>query len=425
MSRFVKRNGDLEMTVNHNNSDTDTVIRPTDTQMASTIELLDITHRLEERIKELNCLYSISRLVEDGNSSIIEILQSVAELIPSSWQYPEIACAGIEYRDKAFYSEGFKKTPWSQVESVNVKGKYVGTVEVFYLESRPTCDEGPFLSEERALIHAIAERLGHVIENKESEEKLIHLYEREKALRQKIQLEMENRITYTRSLVHELKTPLTALFATSQLLRDEINEPELHKLATQVVDNAARIDNRINELHDVIKGEIGILKITLKSVNLGALIDEVVDETGALAKQAGIHLRLKKSGNIPLVNADDDRIRQVVTNLLNNALRYAGGGGYVEVKLSPHQDHVIVEVRDYGPGIPESALSRLSSNQEHVKTMNASSGGLGIGLTLCNILIELHGGRFWVKNRKRGTSVCFTLPSITEEKQNRKMESKK
>jgi len=176
------------------------------------------------------------------------------------------------------------------------------------------------------------------------------------------------------------------------------------------VENAIRIDNRINELHDVIKGEVGILKLKPQSLDLWRLLGEIVDEAAALAKQYRVEVRLGKLEDIPLVYADADRVRQVITNLLNNAFEYASQGGRVDINVSRHRSAVAFEMRDYGPGIAETKLSRLSSRQTRNTATGEHPGGLGIGLTLCKMLVELHGGKFWVKNRPgKGTSVCFTL----------------
>jgi PAS domain S-box-containing protein len=121
-------------------------------------------HQLQERVKELNCLYGISKLVEQAGLSLPEILQGTAELIPPAWQYPEIACARIILDDGSFQTSGFQATAWQQSCVIRVHGEPVGRIEVHYLEERPEEDEGPFLDEERRLLNALAERLGRILE---------------------------------------------------------------------------------------------------------------------------------------------------------------------------------------------------------------------------------------------------------------------
>ena len=104
------------------------------------------THALGERVKELNCLYNISALVEKPGISLAEILQGTVEIIPPSWQYPEITGARIGLRDQEFQTENFKgDSSWQQSADINVRAQRIGTVQVCYLEERAASDEGPFL----------------------------------------------------------------------------------------------------------------------------------------------------------------------------------------------------------------------------------------------------------------------------------------
>lgn len=115
---------------------------------------------LRERIKELNCLYGISQLAERHPDSIDDLLQDLVNFLPYSWQYPEITCARIVLKEKTYKSRGFKLTKWRQSSRIFMYNEPVGEVTILYLERRPPEDEGPFLREERALLDALAERIG-------------------------------------------------------------------------------------------------------------------------------------------------------------------------------------------------------------------------------------------------------------------------
>jgi len=115
---------------------------------------------LRERIKELNCLYGISQLAERHPDSIDDLLQELVNFLPHSWQYPEITCARVIFKGKPYKSRDFKITKWRQKSKIFVYNESVGEVTIMYLEKRPPEDEGPFLREERALLDAIAERIG-------------------------------------------------------------------------------------------------------------------------------------------------------------------------------------------------------------------------------------------------------------------------
>lgn len=138
-------------------------------------ELEKKAHDLGERVKELECLYGISKVIEKPGVSLQLILKGVVALMPPAWQYPEITCARVILDGRVFKSANFKKTRWKQVANMTVHGRQAGTVEVHYLQERSQRDEGPFLKEERNLIEAIAERLGRVVERMQAEERIEYL----------------------------------------------------------------------------------------------------------------------------------------------------------------------------------------------------------------------------------------------------------
>jgi PAS domain S-box-containing protein len=151
------------------------------------------THELGERLKELHCLYSLSNLFQKPGVSVDEILQGTAALLPPAWQYPETACGRIVLEGRQFATENFSETRWRQGCDILVHGERSGTVEVCYLDERPESDEGPFLKEERDLIEAIAERLGHVIERQQADEALQEVREQ---LEARVERQMERGNSY-------------------------------------------------------------------------------------------------------------------------------------------------------------------------------------------------------------------------------------
>jgi len=139
---------------------------------------------LDERVKELNCLFEISRLVEKRNVTLDGIIQGIIDLIPFAWQYPDITCAKINLKGKEVKTRNFKETIWQQTSDIIVHGVQIGNLVVGYLEEVPEGDEGLFAPEEKALLDAIAERIGRIIERrwaqeevKKSEEKFRELME--------------------------------------------------------------------------------------------------------------------------------------------------------------------------------------------------------------------------------------------------------
>lgn len=140
------------------------------------------TRELEERVKELDCLYGISRLIEKADISVQDILDGAAAILPSAWQYPEITRTRITVGSMTATSSPFRETPWVQSQPIRVGGYPVGCVEVFYAEEASPEFEGPFLREERNLLNEVADILGRVIERLRTEETL-RQRERELALK--------------------------------------------------------------------------------------------------------------------------------------------------------------------------------------------------------------------------------------------------
>jgi len=129
-----------------------------------------LLQKYRERVKELNCLFEISQLVENPDLTTAEILQGIADLIPLTWQYPDVTCARITVDNEEYQSAGFRETEWRQVSNVKIYGNVRGSVEVVYTTKMPDIHEGPFLSEERDLIDAIGERVSGIVERAKEEE---------------------------------------------------------------------------------------------------------------------------------------------------------------------------------------------------------------------------------------------------------------
>lgn len=128
--------------------------------------------QLKEREKELNCLYGLTRVVRDKNISIDDALENIIQLIPPSWQYPEITCARIKINGEQVETPNFKETPWKLSSSIKVNDEVIGRLDIYYLEKKPNADEGPFLKQERWLIEAITDLLGRFFEERQIKEEL-------------------------------------------------------------------------------------------------------------------------------------------------------------------------------------------------------------------------------------------------------------
>ena len=127
-------------------------------------ELGNVSNMLAERIKELNCLYDISSLRDVTSFSLDGILQAIVDFIPTAIQYPEIACARIKFDHYEFTTKNFKNTKWKLLQEIKVNDEWIGDLEVCYLEKKRELEEGPFLTEAKNLITAIAESIAQIVE---------------------------------------------------------------------------------------------------------------------------------------------------------------------------------------------------------------------------------------------------------------------
>ena len=136
-------------------------------------QLVKSNYNLNKRVKELNCLYCISKIFERPNITLDEIFHGVINIIPPSWQYPEITGCRIIFEEKDYKTDNFKETKWLQRANIKIKNKVIGSVEVCYLMEKPEKFEGPFLREEKDLIDAIAKELSAHFEHKKAVEALV------------------------------------------------------------------------------------------------------------------------------------------------------------------------------------------------------------------------------------------------------------
>jgi len=135
-------------------------------------QLSQLNCHLAERVKELDCLYGIASIAAKTTNSIDETFRQIVNLIPQSWQYPEITCAQLIVEGRQFLTDNFRQTQWGQSAEIIVSGQKLGIINVCYLQEKPVVDEGSFLKEERSLINTVANLLGKIIEHSKTDEQI-------------------------------------------------------------------------------------------------------------------------------------------------------------------------------------------------------------------------------------------------------------
>jgi PAS domain S-box-containing protein len=251
----------------------------------------------------------------------------------------------------------------------------------------------------------------NISERRHRETKVQKAYAREKKLRCKLEEEMKRRIEFTRAMVHELKTPLTPILLSSELLIAERPPEPLFSLAGNINRGASSLNKRIDELLDLAKGEVGLLRLVWGQVDVGQLLRRAAGEMGTVAQSHGQQLILEVPPTIPALWADERRLREVVFNLLSNACKFTPEGGHIALRAQNTKDEVTVSVTDTGPGISREDQHHLFKPYSRLEKDQGRYGGLGLGLALSKKHIELHGGQIWVRSQKgQGSTFGFSIP---------------
>jgi histidine kinase len=228
------------------------------------------------------------------------------------------------------------------------------------------------------------------------------------------------------NIAHELRTPLTSMKGYMEGLIDGVLPPEPGTYQ-QIYREADRLQRLVSDLQELSRVEAGAFELDRRPLAISELIERVALRLKPQFEEKNITLHLKSSSALPLVPADEDRVNQVLLNLIGNALQYTPPGGVVTVaaewpsapgSLPDGQEvpasHLIITVTDTGIGIPPEHLPHLFTRFYRVdKSRSRAGGGSGIGLTIAKHLVEAHGGHIWAESRgeNQGSRFGFSLPA--------------
>jgi len=242
--------------------------------------------------------------------------------------------------------------------------------------------------------------------------------ERARLRRESLQIELLQRTDALRaallsSVSHDLRTPLSSIkAAASSLLQEEVqwDDEARRSFALSIESEADRLNRLVANLLDMSRIESGALKPEKEWYPIDELIHDVLGRMQPVLEGRTIHTDLPD--DLPPVKLDYLQIDQVLTNLIENALRYTPAGSPIEIGVQAIGDRMIISIADHGPGIPAADRERVFDKFYRVmETQTARTIGSGLGLAVSRGLVEAHGGRIWVENRKGGGAIFrFTLP---------------
>lgn len=363
-------------------------LRDSEAQAAVLVREHDRVERaLRERVKELNCLYGISHLAQNRELPLQELIRQVGELVCASWQYPEITCARIRIGPQVNTTRNFRHTAWSQSSPISIQEERLGEIEVFYLEQRPECDEGPFLREERHLVDAVADKLGRLVQANRTEAHMRMLS------RELIKAQENERLR----IATELHDHLAQDLATLKL--------DLGELVAQPPAPGLPMQNRLTELTERLSGAISSIRDLAYDLLPPGLEDLGLVRTLAryctdFANRSGLAVDFFADGmdGVRLGFETQINIYRLVQESLTNVRKHAQAS-QTTVRIIRSYPSVIVRIEDDGQGV--DLEQRLDEFYQAKK----------MGIWGMRERARLLGGRITLRSRPgRGMRIHIEIP---------------
>ncbi|MBS4013086.1 MAG: response regulator [Bacteroidetes bacterium] len=501
----------------------------------SNYQLQEATANLNQKIKQLNCLFDVSDLTSVPGITFEELLKKAIDIIPNGIKYSHDVYVEVLYGSEVFRSENYIETPWVFITPIKIQKKKLGHIKIGYLEEKPNVNKDPFQFSEKILIKSIAEKLAQIIDSKnmeqalnESHEKLyqaqkiakignwewdlksgrkvfsesyfdimcvspekrksfndddfralVHPEDRKhivsqmhkiysgnvsdinsnyrivdfagtiKHIRATSQINFDDKLKpilligtvqdvteqvanqelknnveiavkisemkqqFLANMSHEMRTPMNGILGMIDfLLKTTLSEEQLD-YANTIKHSSESLLNIINDVLDLSKIEAGKLQLKPVEFNLYESLERIKGLFAALTKQKVLSFSIEIKPEVPeFISADENRLMQVFTNLISNAVKFTPEGG-VKILISLNKKvidevELYVEVTDSGIGISEESMDKLFQPFTQIDTsLKRVHEGTGLGLSICRSIVKLMGGEIGVKNNEEGHGTTF------------------
>ena len=362
--------------------------------METTNELEDRV-RLAERNKELSCLYEIAKIVADSEKTLPEILQTIADVLPPAFRYPDKACARIGFDHLVVTTPGFVESGLGIRETLALDGGPRGMIEVFYREGKAS---GPrFLPEEKTLLATIAGQSTLLIGIRLSNDRKNEL---ENQLRHADRLAKIGQLTS--GMAHELNEPLAGILGFAQLAGRKLHEPDTVK---RYLD---RIVKACLNARQIIRNMMQFgspSQPNMETVDLNHLVGESLDLVTPRFEGSGVRFERALAPERPLITGDPAQLAQVVVNLVINAIHAMPRGGVLTVVIQTSDEEVSLTVKDTGTGMDKNTLDQIFLPFFTTKDVHQ---GTGLGLSVVHGIVTAHGGVIDVASQP-GLGAAFTV----------------
>lgn len=366
---------------------------------------------LQERNKELSFLHHATRLL-DMNGEPRDILRAVLELLPVAFQHPELAGARLEVGALQITTggeDGGEGAAFTLRAELDVPAERSGFIEVWY--TQPPTTEPVFLEEERSLLTSAAQLVKGYLERNQADAVYQRLLQAEAGQEEALS-QNKAKDQFLSTVSHELRSSLHVMLGWIQVLRQGA-APDVLNRGLQILERNVTLQAKlIEDLMDLSRIVSGKLELDRRNLDLTELIGFAVDATrpAAEAKQVELRAELEVVGD---VLGDQQRLQQVIYNVLGNAVKFTPAGGRIRVALRRTGERASIVVADSGPGIDEQLLPHVFERFRQADSAKKGRGsGLGLGLPIARHLVELHGGTIAARSHppEPGTTFEIVLP---------------
>ncbi|MDG5761232.1 PAS domain S-box protein [Natronococcus sp. A-GB1] len=353
-------------------------------------------HELEEREKELAAVKLATSLLETGDRSVEELLEEFVAQLPQSFRFPERTAARISFGNREAVTgtnESFERMITSRASTAN--GTPI-TIDVGFTAPPSEEETNAFIDEEQELIDTLATLAKFHFERREYIDEL------------RAETRRLEQFAYAAS--HDLQEPLRMVSSYLQLIErryaDELDQDGREFLAF-ALEGAERMRNMIDGL--LAYARVKTRGDPLEPVDLDAILEEVRSDLGMRIAATNADVT---ADPLPTVEGDESQLRQVFQNLLDNAIEYSHGPPRIHVSAERRGPRWEISVRDEGIGIPADERGQIFEMFQRLHG-RGDHDGTGIGLALCERIVERHGGEIWVESEPgEGSTFSFTLPAV-------------